>query len=243
VLGRQLHNPLLILLVVAAVTSFAVGEHASALIILLIISMSVGLGFFDEYRSELAVEALHSKLHHTGLVTRDGKFRTVDVTQLVSGDVVQLAVGDVVLADLRLLRADGLECDEAMLTGESLPAEKQSDPITTAPASSLALPVRVHGHRRARRKRAGRHRPHRCADGVRRDRPAARRTTAQTAFQLGLRDFSLMLVRVTAVLAGPTPGGATPCAAVPVGLVRGVAVDPEPRHLRHPHPPYPLLPQ
>jgi P-type Mg2+ transporter len=60
VLVRQLRNPLLILLVAAAVASFAVGEHTSALIILLIICMSVGLGFFNEYRSEHAVEALHS---------------------------------------------------------------------------------------------------------------------------------------------------------------------------------------
>ena len=59
VLLRQLRNPLLILLVAAAVASFAVGERTSALIILLIIMLSVGLGFFNEYRSELAVEALH----------------------------------------------------------------------------------------------------------------------------------------------------------------------------------------
>ena len=134
VLVRQLRNPLLVLLVAAALTSFVVGERTSALIILLIICMSVGLGFFNEYRSELAVEALHSQLRHTALVVRDGEPVAVDVTELVPGDVVRLAVGDVVPADLRLLRADGLECDEAVLTGESLPAEKRSDPIT-APES------------------------------------------------------------------------------------------------------------
>ena len=62
----------------------------------------------------------------------------VDVTELVPGDVVRLAVGDVVPADLRLLEAEGLECDEAVLTGESLPAEKRSDPAE-APESSLDL--------------------------------------------------------------------------------------------------------
>jgi P-type Mg2+ transporter len=60
VLMRQLRNPMLVLLVAAALTSFVVGERTSALIILAIICMSVGLGFFNEYRSELAVEALHS---------------------------------------------------------------------------------------------------------------------------------------------------------------------------------------
>ena len=68
VLLRQLRNPLLVLLVAAALTSFAVGERTSALIIFLIICLSVGLGFLNEYRSELAVEALHSQLRHTALV-------------------------------------------------------------------------------------------------------------------------------------------------------------------------------
>jgi len=64
---RQLRNPMLVLLVAAALTSLIVGERTSALIILAIICMSVGLGFFNEYRSELAVEALHSQLRHTAL--------------------------------------------------------------------------------------------------------------------------------------------------------------------------------
>ena len=119
VLMRQLRNPMLVLLVAAALTSFLVGERTSALIILAIICMSVGLGFFNEYRSELAVEALHSQLRHTALAIRDDKPSAVDVTELVPGDIVRLAVGDVVPADLRLVRAEGLECDEAVLTGES----------------------------------------------------------------------------------------------------------------------------
>ena len=202
VLARQLRNPLLILLVAAAVTSFAVGERVSALIILAIIGMSVGLGFFDEYRSELAVEALHSQLRHTALAVRDGEPVAVDVTELVPGDVVRLAVGDVVPADLRLLHADGLECDEAVLTGESLPAEKRSDPITTAPASSLDLPscafmgtvVRTGSGLGVVVQTGGRTEFGAIALKLGERQP-------QTAFQLGLRDFSLMLVRLTAVLA------------------------------------------
>jgi P-type Mg2+ transporter len=201
VLLRQVRNPLLILLVAAALTSFVVGERASALIILAIICMSVGLGFFNEYRSELAVEALHNQLRHTALVVRDGSPVAIDVTELVPGDIVRLAVGDVVPADLRLLHAEGLECDEAMLTGESLPTEKDADPIS-APESALALAscafmgtvvregsglgvvVRTGGHTEfgAIALQLGERQP-------------------QTAFQLGLRDFSLLLVRVTAALA------------------------------------------
>ena len=202
VLARQLRNPLLILLVAAALTSFAVGEHTSALIILLIIGMSVGLGFFNEYRSELAVEALHSKLRHTALVMRDGEPVAVDVTELVPGDVVRLAVGDVVPADLRLLHADGLECDEAVLTGESLPAEKRSDPVT-APESSLDLASCAFMGTVVR---DGSGLGVVVCTGARTEFGAIAMQLGerqpQTAFQLGLRDFSLLLVRVTAVLAG-----------------------------------------
>ena len=202
VLVRQLRNPLLILLVAAAVASFAVGERTSALIILLIICMSVGLGFFNEYRSELAVEALHSQLRHTALAVRDGEPVAVDVTELVPGDVVRLAVGDVVPADLRLLRVDGLECDEAVLTGESLPSEKRSDPIA-APESSLDLAscafmgtvVREGSGLGVVVCTGGRTEFGAIALRLGERQP-------QTAFQLGLRDFSLLLVRVTAVLAG-----------------------------------------
>jgi Mg2+-importing ATPase len=202
VLLRQLRNPLLILLVAAAVASFAVGERTSALIILLIILLRVGLGFFNEYRSELAVEALHSQLRHTALVVRDEEPVRVDVTELVPGDVVRLAVGDVVPADVRLLHVEGLECDEAVLTGESLPAEKRSDPVTS-PESSLDLAsctfmgtvVREGSGVGVIVCTGGRTEFGAIALQLGERQP-------QTAFQLGLRDFSLLLVRVTAVLAG-----------------------------------------
>ena len=202
VLARQLRNPLLILLVAAALTSFAVGERTSAAIILLIILLSVGLGFFNEYRSELAVEALHSQLRHTALAMRDGAPVAVDVTELVPGDVVRLAVGDVVAADLRLLHTEGLECDEAVLTGESQAAEKGSDPVM-APESSLALAscafmgtvVREGSGLGVVVCTGGRTEFGAIALRLGERQP-------QTAFQLGLRDFSLLLVRVTVVLAG-----------------------------------------
>jgi P-type Mg2+ transporter len=202
VLVRQLRNPLLILLVAAALTSFAVGERTSALIILLIICLSVGLGFLNEYRSELAVEALHSQLRHTALAMRDGEPVAVDVTELVPGDVVRLALGDVVPADLRLLHAEGLECDEAVLTGESLPAEKRSDPVTM-PESSLDLASCAFMGTVVRQ---GSGLGVVVATGARTEFGAIAlqlgERQPQTAFQLGLRDFSLLLVRVTAVLAG-----------------------------------------
>ncbi len=102
VLLRQLRNPLLILLVGAACVSLVVGERTDASIILAIILLSVGLGFVNEYRSERAVEALHDRVRHNAVVVRNGKQASVDVTELVAGDIVRLDVGDVVPADLRL---------------------------------------------------------------------------------------------------------------------------------------------
>ncbi|MGZ4355140.1 MAG: cation-translocating P-type ATPase, partial [Gaiellaceae bacterium] len=202
VLLRQLHNPLLLLLLVAALTSAFVGERTDALIIFLISGLSVGLGFVNEFRSERAVEALHSQLRHTALVLRDGKDVAVDVTELVPGDVVSIAVGDVVPADLRLLASAGLECDEAVLTGESLPADKRAEPVAK-PESPLDLPscafmgtiVRSGSGSGVVVRTGGR-----TAFGEIALRLGERQP--QTAFQLGLRDFSLLLVRVTAVLAG-----------------------------------------
>jgi len=199
---RQLRNPLLILLVTTALVSAFVGEATDAIIILAIIGLSVGLGFFNEYRSARAVEALHSQLRHTALALRDHGPVAVDVTLLVPGDVVQLSVGDVVPADVRLLRANGLECDESVLTGESLPAEKQTDAVGT-PESPLALPscafmgtVVQNGSGLGVVAETG------PGTEFGRIATALGERQPQTAFQLGLRDFSLMLVYVTAILAG-----------------------------------------
>jgi E1-E2 ATPase len=117
--ARQFRSFLLLLLRSAAVISAAVGETTEAGIILTIVGLSVGLGFVNEFRSEKAVEALHSQIRRTALVERDGRAHQVDVVELVPGDVVRLRVGDIVPADLRLLETSGLECDESVLTGES----------------------------------------------------------------------------------------------------------------------------
>ncbi|MEO7060469.1 MAG: hypothetical protein ABI083_12165, partial [Lapillicoccus sp.] len=95
-----------------------------AVIIGVILLASVGLGFTNEYRAERAASGLHDLLRHTALVLRDGVLTRVDVTDVVPGDVVHLSAGALVPADLRLLTASDLECDEAVLTGESEPAEK-----------------------------------------------------------------------------------------------------------------------
>jgi Mg2+-importing ATPase len=131
VLLRQLRNPILLLLLGAAVVSGFTGGATNALIIGVIVALSVGLGFFNEYRAEVAMTSLRSKIHHDAEVTRDGATRLVPVAELVPGDIVALSIGNVVPADVRLLTVDELECDEGVLTGESLPCAKTIDADAT----------------------------------------------------------------------------------------------------------------
>src|SRR6266508_1261583 len=200
VLWRQLRNPLLILLAGAAIVSVLVGERADAGIILAIVCLSVGLGFVNEYRSEKAVEELHSSIRHTAVTTRGARISAVDVTELVPGDVVGLDVGEVVPADIRLVEANGLECDEAVLTGESMPAAKGAEPVPGSDSpldlgscAFMGTVVRAGTGRGGVVRTGGRTAFGRIAQGLGTRPP-------ETAFQLGLRDFSKLLIRVTAVL-------------------------------------------
>jgi len=129
VLGRQLRNAVLGLLAVTAVVSFFLGDSEQAIIIGVILAASIGLSFVNEYRAERASAALHSGVHHTALVRRDGQFTKVDVSALVPGDVIRLALGEAVPADVRLIEVNGLECNESILSGESADSEKSVSPV------------------------------------------------------------------------------------------------------------------
>ncbi len=124
ILVHQFANPIQLLLLAAAAVSMAVGERADAAIVTVIVSLSVVLGFVNELRSERAVEALHDRVRHRCTVHRGGIDVEIDVTDLVPGDLVRLELGQIVPADLRVTEANDLECDEAVLTGETLPVAK-----------------------------------------------------------------------------------------------------------------------
>ena len=165
-------------------------------------AMSIGLSFMNEYRSEKAVEALHSQIRHLAFVERDGEPAEVNVTEIVPGDVVHLRVGDVVPADLRVLAAHELECDESVLTGESQASAKTADaqppgdsPLDLPSCAFMGTLVRG-GDGRGLVVRTG---PH-TAFGAIALRLGERQ--GQTAFQQGLQSFSRLLATVTAVLAG-----------------------------------------
>ena len=200
VLWRQLRSPLLGLLLAAAIASYFVGQRTDAVIIGVIVGLSVGLGFLNEYRAEKAAEALHSQIRHSAVVWRDGRQVSVDVTTLVPGDVVELALGEVVPADMRLLAVTGLECDESIMTGESMPAEKGPAPVPVGTALGQLAGCALMGtvvH-------AGSARGVVVATGARaefgRIAVGLGAHQVETEFQAGLRRFSMLLVEVAGVL-------------------------------------------
>ena len=123
-LGRQLANPMVALLGLAAVVSVAIGEWLDAGIIVAIALANTALGYFQEGRAEGASRSLRRLMAPMATVLRDGKIRRLSAEMLVAGDLVRLRGGDRVPADLRLVGGDGLEVDESAVTGESLPVSK-----------------------------------------------------------------------------------------------------------------------
>jgi Mg2+-importing ATPase len=123
---RYLANPLVLILLVASVVSAAFGQVASAVIVAVMLILSVTLNFTQAYRSQQAARRLRRQVGQTATVVRDGVEREIPVREVVVGDVIHLKAGDLVPADCRLLSARDLFLNEALLTGESLPREKQA---------------------------------------------------------------------------------------------------------------------
>jgi Ca2+-transporting ATPase len=121
---EQFKSFLIIILLIAVVLSAALGEVVDAIIIGIIILFASGLGFFQEYKAERAMEALKRMAAPTASVLRDGKEIEVPAREVVPGDIVIIATGDRIPADARLIEAVNLRIDEASLTGESAPVEK-----------------------------------------------------------------------------------------------------------------------
>ncbi len=133
---RYLVNPLVLILLVASAASAALGQPVSAAIVALMLVLSVALNFTQAYRSQRAAETLRRQVGQTATVLRDGAERELPVREVVVGDVVHLKAGDLVPADCRLLSAKDLFVNEAALTGESLPREKQATPGALKPHPS-----------------------------------------------------------------------------------------------------------
>jgi Ca2+-transporting ATPase len=121
---NQFKNVLIVILIVATLLSAAVGEYADAAIILVIIVFCAVLGFVQEYRAERALDALKGMLTPMITVLRGGRELEVASKELVPGDVLVIEAGDRIPADARLVENHSVQCDEAPLTGESVPVTK-----------------------------------------------------------------------------------------------------------------------
>ncbi len=129
VLKGQLLSPFMCIFFVIGIAYLVTGKVAECIIIFVIIAVNVGIGFFQEYRSNTAMQALKKCLMSQVTVKRDGKEVNVDINQLVPGDVMILSAGDVIPADCRFIEVDNLTVDESSLTGESVAVVKTADAL------------------------------------------------------------------------------------------------------------------
>jgi Mg2+-importing ATPase len=193
-------NPLVGILAVASAISLSLGQTTDAVIICVIVVAGIVINFWQTYRSQQAADRLRASVASTATVERDGAWQEIPLREVVPGDLIKLSAGDLVPADARLIESRDLSVQEAMLTGESLPADKHADSsaalggaagdtalvfLGTSVSSGTGLAV---AETTGPRTRFGE-----IAARVGRRAPA-------TEFENGLRRFSLLILRTTLAL-------------------------------------------
>ncbi len=192
-------NPLVIILLIAAIISGFIGQWLDAGIIVAMVLIGISINFYQTYRSKIAIENLRARVAPTATVLRDGRWQEIDRKTLVPEDVIRLSAGDLVPADARLQVARDLYVQQAALTGESLPAEKQAtgDGRSSSPDAHnmvfLGTSV-VSGTATAVVVATGRQ----TAFGDIAERLARR--PEETAFDRGLRQFGTLIMRAVVFL-------------------------------------------
>jgi len=198
-LWHSLANPLTVVLLIAAAVSAFLGQRVDAAIIATMVALSTVIDLAQTHRSVSAMDKLRAQVSTTATVLRDGDWKEILRRDVVPGDIIRLSAGDLVPADARLVQARDLYVQQAALTGESLPAEKD---ISNDPASAKADARNmvfvgtsvVSGTGMAEVVNTGA----RTAFGDIAARLAAR--PQETAFSKGLRDFSTFLARTVLFL-------------------------------------------
>ena len=194
-------NPLVLILLFAAAVSAFTGDVASFVIIASIVLVSVILDVMQERQAENAAERLRAQVSLSARAIRDGKPVDVPAAEVVPGDVVLLAAGDLAPADCRLIESRDLYVDEALLTGEPYPAEKNAAPDTRS-GGRAALPENlvfmgssvVSGTAKALVVATGRNAELGSIAS------ALRKPPPPTAFAMGIQKFGMMIVRATVFL-------------------------------------------
>lgn len=123
----QFASPIVLILIVAGIISFAMDHTKDAIIILAILIINALLGFYQELKAETSIRALQRLTENHVRVLRSGIETLLPSHQLVPGDIILLGEGDLVPADARLIESHALQVDEAVLTGESLPSDKSAN--------------------------------------------------------------------------------------------------------------------
>lgn len=123
----QFNDFLIIILIVAAIISFFVGEKVDAVVIIAIVVVNAALGIYQEGKAEKSLEALKKMAAPNAKVLRNGNTEVISSNNIVPGDIVILETGDIIPADLRLVESSNLKIEEASLTGESVPVEKDAN--------------------------------------------------------------------------------------------------------------------
>lgn len=189
ILVRQFKgNYLVYVLVVCTLVSFLLGERVSSIYIFAMIFVSSGLGFWNEYSAQKTVDGLLKRITPKVLVKRDGVVCELLLTQIAVDDVVLFTTGSVIPADLQVLQAENLEVNESVLTGESEPVFKKLD-------DAIYMGTNVEsGHGVGVVTQVGRSTKYgRIAKNINFLKP-------ETSFQLGLRGFGNLLVKVIFIL-------------------------------------------
>ena len=195
-------NPLVLILLFAAAVSAFTGDVPSFLIIAVIVLMSVTLDVTQEYQAQRAADSLRKQVSLSTKVLRDGRPVDIPATEIVPGDMVLLAAGDLIPADARLVEARDLHVDEALLTGEAYPAEKDLNLPSAELMFASVFPKNlvfmgssiVSGTAKALILETGRDTQlGTIASTLRKEPPP-------TAFAIGIQKFGMMIVRATVFL-------------------------------------------
>ncbi|MCA9681240.1 MAG: cation-translocating P-type ATPase [Myxococcales bacterium] len=134
----QIRSPLVLILIAAVVVAALMGDLPDAFAIAVIVTLNAVIGFVQERRAEEAMAALRSMTAPRAAVRRGGQLLTIPAAEVVVGDLLVLSPGDVVAADARVREVHALACNEAALTGESLPVRKQVEAVTGTGPTPLA---------------------------------------------------------------------------------------------------------
>jgi Mg2+-importing ATPase len=197
----RFRNPLVIILLVASGLSAAAGDVTSFLIVVAIVCLSMVLDFAQEFRAHSAIDALRRSVAVRASTRRDGIVISIPVDQLVPGDVVELIAGDLVPADARLIESRDLFINQALLTGEAYPVEKEAGDAPTGvdnPAGAsntvFAGTSVISGTGTILICRTGRNTSLGALAASLAEKPPA------TAFDAGIRRFGLLILRFTVLM-------------------------------------------